>query len=250
MDPPRAAEAPPPTSLPPLPARFLLGMRVDVTSYDDAAERVATWVDRGESRTVCAASVNNVMQAHDDREFLQAMNDADLVVADGRPLVWGLRGLGAATATQVRGTDLMRALLATASSHRIPVAFFGGAPEVLDRLLGRVETDWPDLRVAYSFSPPFDPPTPDEDARAVRELNASGAGIVFVALGCPKQEFWLASHRGRVRDVMVGVGAAFDFLAGTKRQAPRFLQRIGLEWLFRLVSEPRRLWRRYVRHNP
>jgi N-acetylglucosaminyldiphosphoundecaprenol N-acetyl-beta-D-mannosaminyltransferase len=224
-------------------------MRVDATSYEDATQRIATWAEAGESRYVCIATVNNVMEAHDDASFVRVMNDSDLTTPDGMPLVWGLRALGL-SATRVYGPDLTPRLLEAAAARRIPVGFFGGAPDVLAELVDRALARFPGLDVAYAWSPPFRELTADEELRIIEEINDSGTRILLVGLGCPKQERWMHRRRGSVRTVMVGVGAAFDFIAGRKRQAPRLLQRIGLEWLFRLVTEPRRLWRRYLRHNP
>jgi N-acetylglucosaminyldiphosphoundecaprenol N-acetyl-beta-D-mannosaminyltransferase len=233
-----------------LPSRFILGMRVDGTSYSDAAHRIASWAKDGDSRYVCVATVNNVMEAHDDERFLEVMNEADLVTPDGMPLVWGLRRLGIPNATRVYGPDLVPVVLDIAETDRIPVGFYGGAPDVLNALLAAVARRWPRLHIAYASSPPFTKLSAGEDQSMTEAIAGSGARIVFVGLGCPKQERWMASHRGRLPAVMVGVGAAFDFLAGKKRQAPRALQRAGLEWAFRLVMEPRRLWKRYLRHNP
>jgi N-acetylglucosaminyldiphosphoundecaprenol N-acetyl-beta-D-mannosaminyltransferase len=236
--------------IPSPPSRFILGMRVDATTYPDAARRVVGWAKSGESRYVCVATVNNVMEAHDDGRFLRAMNEADLVTPDGMPLVWGLRRLGIPKATRVYGPDLTPVVLDMAESEGIPVGFYGASPDVLRALLAAVARRWPDLHVAHASSPPFRDLSAEEDEEITLSIVASGARILFVGLGCPKQEQWMASHRGRLPAVMVGVGAAFDFLAGTKRQAPRILQRAGLEWAFRLATEPRRLWKRYLRNNP
>jgi N-acetylglucosaminyldiphosphoundecaprenol N-acetyl-beta-D-mannosaminyltransferase len=229
---------------------FVLGARVDATSYRDATDRILAWARSSASRYVCVASVNNVMLARRDPEFLRITNDADLVTPDGMPLVWALRWLGVPTATRVRGTDLVLSVLRAAAEAEVPVGLYGGDPEVLSALVERLRRRWPRLDVAYVHSPPFRPATAEEDDRVVRDIAASGARILFVALGCPKQERWMAAHRGRVPAVMVGVGAAFDFISGRKRQAPAAMQRAGLEWLFRLLSEPRRLWRRYLGQNP
>ena len=231
-------------------SRHILGMRVDATSYRSAVERVVGWARLAQSRYVCVATVNNVMEAYDSPAFRTVMNSADLVTADGMPLVWGLRLLGERDATRVYGPDLMPHVLAAAERARVPVGFYGGSPTVLERLLANLRQRYPALRIAYAWSPPFRRLTSEEDARVVREIGDSGARIVFVGISTPKQERWMSQHRGCVRAVMVGVGAAFDFLAGVKPQAPRWMQRSGLEWLFRLASEPRRLWRRYLRHNP
>jgi N-acetylglucosaminyldiphosphoundecaprenol N-acetyl-beta-D-mannosaminyltransferase len=233
-----------------LPSRSLLGMRVDATSYDDAAERTIAWASEGASRAIAVATVNNVMEAHDDPAFRDVMNRADLVTPDGMPLVWGLRMLGIPSATRVYGPELTPVVLREAERAQLAVGFYGGSPEVVDRLVAAVRARYPSLEVAYAVSPPFREPTQEEDRRTVEAVNASGCRILFVGLGCPKQERWMMAHRDRIDAVMLGVGAAFDFLAGTKKQAPAVLQRWGLEWAFRLATEPRRLWRRYLRHNP
>jgi N-acetylglucosaminyldiphosphoundecaprenol N-acetyl-beta-D-mannosaminyltransferase len=231
-------------------ATLVLGTRVDATTYADASRRILEWARSTESRYVCVASVNNVMVAREDPTFLGTMNDADLVTPDGMPLVWALRWLGIPTATRVRGTDLMIAVLGRAAEAGIPVGVYGGNPRTLERLIDRLRTAWPALDLAYVHSPPFRPLTPEEEERTVSDIGASGARILFVGLGCPKQEEWMARHRGQVPAVMIGVGAAFAFLSGEKKQAPGAMQQAGLEWLFRLVTEPRRLWRRYLRQNP
>jgi N-acetylglucosaminyldiphosphoundecaprenol N-acetyl-beta-D-mannosaminyltransferase len=230
--------------------RAILGMRVDALTYAEAIDRVVRWAQAGEARTVGVATVNNVMEAHDHPPFLDVMNGCDLVTPDGTPLVWGLRLLGIPDATRVYGPELTPRLLARAAEAGIPVGFYGGSPEVIDALRAVAADRWPHLKIAYAYSPPFRTLDDREDEEIVRGIVASGARILFVGLGCPKQERWMDEHRGRLPLVQLGVGAAFDFLAGTKRQAPAILQRAGLEWLFRLATEPRRLWKRYLRHNP
>jgi N-acetylglucosaminyldiphosphoundecaprenol N-acetyl-beta-D-mannosaminyltransferase len=225
-------------------------MRVDRTSYPDAAERVLEWARDGQSRYVCVATVNNVMEAYDSSEFRRIMNQADLVTPDGMPLVWGLRLLGARDATRVYGPLLTPALLGAAAREGVPVGFYGGSASVLGKLLTVVKRRFPGLEVAYALAPPFRPLSEPEDERIVREIRDSEARILFVGLSTPKQERWMAAHRGSIPAVMLGVGAAFDFLAGVKPQAPEWMQNSGLEWLFRLATEPRRLFWRYLKHNP
>jgi N-acetylglucosaminyldiphosphoundecaprenol N-acetyl-beta-D-mannosaminyltransferase len=233
-----------------LPYRSLLGMRVDATSYRDASERIVAWAAADSSKAVAVATVNNVMEGHDDPSFREVMNRADLVTPDGMPLVWGLRMLGVPSATRVYGPELTPVVLRAAERAALPVGFYGSSPQVLERLVRAVRERFSELDVVYAVSPPFGEPTPEEDRRTTDEIAASGCRILFVGLGCPKQERWIVEHRERVDAVMLGVGAAFDFLAGTKKQAPAVMQRWGLEWVFRLATEPRRLWRRYLRHNP
>ena len=231
-------------------SRYVIGMRVDATSYADAVDRIMEWASRGESRAVFACSVNNVMECHDDPELLQAHNVSDLNTPDGVPLVWSLRRLGVPEASRVYGPNLTLHVCAAAAAAGVPIGFYGGSPDVLAAAETALLAANPGLDIAYRYSPPFRELSPEEETKIVDEVIDSGARIVFVGLGCPKQEWWIARHRGRIPAVMLGVGAAFDFVAGAKKQAPRFMQDRGLEWLFRLATEPRRLWRRYLRHNP
>jgi N-acetylglucosaminyldiphosphoundecaprenol N-acetyl-beta-D-mannosaminyltransferase len=230
--------------------RFVLGTRVDATSYADAAARIVHWAQAGESRCVCACNVHVVMEAHDVEDFQQAVNAADLVTPDGMPLVWVLRRLGLKDQTRVYGPDLTLSVCRAAAEAGIPVGLYGGTPEALDTLQKSYHDRFPQLQIAYAYAPPFRPLTRDEDEAVVQAINASGTRILLVGLGCPKQEQWVAGHRDRVQAVMLAVGAAFDFHSGRVKQAPRWMQRCGLEWLFRLLMDPRRLWRRYFKHNP
>ena len=233
-----------------LDSRLILGTRTDSTSYSDAATRVLEWAKTTESRYVCVSNVHVTMESYDSAEYRAIVNGADLVTPDGMPLVWALRLFGVTGATRVYGPTLTVHLLQHAATTGVAVGFYGASPEVLTRMLEACRRRFPGLRVAYAHAPPFRQLTAAEDAAVVGEINGTGARILFVGLGCPKQERWMASHKGRVNAVMLGVGAAFDFLAGVKPQAPAVLQRLGLEWLFRLATEPRRLWRRYAYHNP
>ncbi|RMH09324.1 MAG: glycosyltransferase [Nitrospirae bacterium] len=230
--------------------RYILGMRVDATSYEDATRQILSWAKGRESRYVCAANVHMTMESFDSAEFRRVVNGADLVTPDGVPLVWTLRLLGVQGQTRVYGPDLTVHVVQAAANAGVPVGFFGGTPEALRGIVQNLETRFPAMQVAYAFSPPFRPLTPEEDDEIVAQINTSGARILFVGLGCPKQERWMAEHLGRIQAVMLGVGAAFDFHAGTIRQAPSWMQRSGLEWLFRLIVEPKRLWRRYLVNNP
>jgi len=208
------------------------------------------WAQKPESRYVCVANVHVVMEAYDSPDFREVINSADLVTPDGMPLVWTLRALGVRDQTRVYGPELTLWLLEAAAQEEIPVGFYGSSPGTIQRLVDVLKKRFPSLNIAYSFSPPYRPHTAEEDEAVVREINASGVRILLVGLGCPKQERWMAEHKGRVQAVMLGVGAAFDFIAGVKKQAPHWMQGHGLEWLYRLSQEPGRLWRRYLYTNP
>jgi len=228
----------------------VIGRRVDSVNYMSANDQIIQWARSDDSRCVCIANVHVLMEAYDSREFRKAVNDADLVTPDGVPLVWMMRAKGAHKQERVYGPTLMSHVLESAARESIPVGFYGSKPEVVKQLVKKLQVRYKFLNVTFSYSPPFRTMSPEEDTGMVEQINQSGARILFVGLGCPKQELWMAEHRGRVNAVMLGVGAAFDFHAGLKPQAPAWLQRIGLEWLFRLLIEPRRLWKRYLYHNP
>jgi N-acetylglucosaminyldiphosphoundecaprenol N-acetyl-beta-D-mannosaminyltransferase len=239
-----------PSSNPAGESRYVLQMRIDATSYDAACGKVLDWARAGESRSVFCANVHMVMQGFDHAEFRQQVNRADLVTSDGVPLVWALRGLGVAGATRVYGPALTELLLARASAEDLCVGFLGGSPETLERLLETVRRRHPGLRVGFAESPPFRPLSPHEDAQTLERIRLKGVRILFVGLGCPKQEVWISTHQSSLGCVALAVGAAFDFLSGGKPQAPAWMQTAALEWLFRLMVEPGRLWRRYFSTNP
>lgn len=228
----------------------VVGLRIDAVSVRDVVDQVAAWVHSRESRTVCCANVHVTMMARNSNRYRAALQSMDIVTPDGMPLVWALRRFGFPHQQRAYGPDVMLSLCQHAASNGVPVLLYGSTQRVVERLRERLVDRYPGLRVADAISPPFRDLTSNEDERMVGRINASGAAIVFVGLGAPKQELWMASHRDRVMSVMVGVGAAFDFHAGLVAQAPPWMQRHGLEWVYRLSREPRRLWRRYLLLNP
>lgn len=233
-----------------LDCRYVLGMRVDATSYGDTARRVVGWAREGRSAYVCVANVHMTMETLDSADFRQVVNDADLTTPDGRPLVWALKALGVRSASQVRGADVVLRVAGRATREEVPVGLYGGTRESLEEFARVLETHFPKIQVVCRVAPPFRELTPQEDEEFTRQISASGARVLFVGIGCPRQEKWMAAHRGSIPAVMIGVGAAFDFHTGRIRQAPRWMQSAGLEWVFRLMMDPGRLWRRYAKHNP
>lgn len=228
----------------------ILKTNIDPTSYTSTVSQIVTWASCAESRYVCCANVHMVMEAHDSPAFGQVVNSADLVTPDGVPLVWLMRMRGIPKQERVYGPTLMLKVLEAAEANAIPVGFVGGRVEVLARLVQRMKELFPNLKIACSISPPFSAISKEEDEKIVDLVRASGARILFLGLGCPKQEQWMYNHRDRIQAVMIGVGAAFDFHAGTLKQAPIWMQKAGLEWFFRFIHEPARLWKRYLYHNP
>ncbi len=239
-----------PANTPNAPRRRVVSLDLTPLSISEAADQVMAWALAGEHRSVCEANVHMVMEAHDDPAFAQVVNGADLVLPDGMPIVWGLRLLGERGATRTCGPDLTLELCRRAAENGLPVGFYGSTATVLGALAERLSIQFPGLQIAYAFSPPFRPLDEAERAAIRETIHASGPRILFVGLGCPKQEQWMAQQRKHLPAVLLGVGAAFDFYANTVPRAPRWMQRAGLEWFFRLLSEPRRLWRRNIQHNP
>ena len=228
----------------------ILGVPVTAQNYGIVTDQCIGWAREGESRTVVFANVHVLMEAHDDPRFHAELRAMDLVNPDGMPLVWALHALGTSAATRVYGPHAMQHILRAAEAAGVPVGFYGGSQTTLVTLVARMHQTYPRLRIDFMLSPPFRPLTQKEDADLVHQIVQSGVRILFVGLGCPKQERWMSAHKDAVPAVLLGVGAAFDFLAGTKPQAPAWMMRSGTEWLFRLCSEPRRLLGRYARHNP
>jgi N-acetylglucosaminyldiphosphoundecaprenol N-acetyl-beta-D-mannosaminyltransferase len=200
---------------------------------------------------VCVTGVHGVMESQRDETLRRIHNEAGLVTPDGMPMVWWARAHGHAHVRQVCGPDLMLAFCDRSLTAGYRHFFYGGGVGVADLLAQRLMKRFPGLVVAGTYTPPFRPLTAEEDADVTARINGSGADIVWVGLSTPKQEHWMADHRGLLdAPVLIGVGAAFDFHAGLKRRAPRWMRPLGLEWLFRLSTEPRRLWKRYLKNNP
>lgn len=222
----------------------------DVLDHRSAVESVVRLVEAGKGGYVCFSTVHMIMESHDSPDFAAKVNAADLIVPDGMPVVWMQKLQGRTTAERVRANDLMMLLCRRAEHQGLTVGFYGGKQEVIDAIRDRAEKDFPRLKVVYAYSPPFRPLTPEEDRKITAEINAAAPDLLFMGLGCPKQENWMAAHRDSVRSVMLGVGASFDFFAGNVKESPAWLGGLGFEWLFRLTQEPARLWRRYLILNP
>lgn len=223
----------------------ILGVRINAVNLDRTLDVVEGWISKGKRNYVCARDVHGVVRSQRDDLLRRIHNKAGLVIPDGMPLVWLARVAGFGKVGRVRGSDLMLALCERSVSAGYRHFFYGGGPGIPERLASNLQQRFPGLKVAGMYSPPFRPLTSAEEDTTLSAINATRADIVWVGLGTPKQEKWMASHVHRLNVVLIGVGAAFDFHAGTKKQAPGWVQHSGFEWLFRLLTEPRRLWRRY-----
>ena len=224
----------------------ILGVKVSATRMDETVRIIEDWITR-EAQYVCVSGMHGVMECQRDERLRGIHNAAGLVTPDGMSLVWLCKLKGHQRVERVYGPDLMLALCERSPERGYRHFFYGSSPAVLEALAARLLARWPSLQVVGTYAPPFRSLSPQEDAQSVGQIIESRPDVVWVGLGTPKQERWMAEHVDRLgAPVLIGVGAAFDFNAGMKRQAPRWMQRNGLEWLFRLLSEPRRLWRRYL----
>lgn len=230
--------------------RYIIGMRINVTTYDKAANQIVKWAREKKSLYVCAANVHMVMEAWDNSGFRKVVNNSALVTPDGMPLVWSLKALGVEKAERVYGPTLTLHVCEAAAKANIPIGLYGGTEESLEAFTQFLKHKFLNINIACRISPPFRPLNQAEDEEYTQTIISSGARILFVGIGCPKQEYWMADHQKKIPAIMLGVGAAFDFHSGRVKQAPICLQSAGLEWAFRFAMEPRRLWKRYVYNNP
>lgn len=227
----------------------VLTVPIDVIDWRRAVGNLVLWGGSRKSAIVCICNVHMTVTAGQDDELARVLDLAEMVTPDGAPVAWALRQMGAVDQERINGPDLMWRYLAEAERLGQIVFFYGGMEETLQALKKSMLGAFPNLKIGGMVSPPFRTLTTEEDQGYVDQINAAGTAVLFVGLGCPKQEKWMQAHRGRVSAVMVGVGAAFDYHAGTIKRAPMWMQRYGLEWFHRLCSEPRRLWKRYLVTN-
>ena len=229
----------------------VLGVQISAVDLKQAENIISEWISRGVKHYVCVTTVHGVMECQRDPRLREIYNTSGISAADGMPLVWILRSRGQANQTRVYGPELRLAICRNSIERGYRHFIYGGAPGVADSLAQALAASLDGIKIVGTHSPPFRELTEAEDREVVKEVNSAQPDIVWVGLGTPKQERWMADHIEHLNaSALIGVGAAFDFLSGTKAQAPRWMQRHGLEWAFRLVSEPRRLWKRYLIYNP
>ena len=232
-----------------LPKREMVGAGITLGSFDEHLRTIAALGAARRSSYVCCVNAHMAVEAARDPAFSSVVNGADLATADGMPLLRCLQWFGGERQERVAGNDLLPSLLDRAAAHGLSVYFYGGREEVLHRICERVTRELPELRIAGTHAPPFCPLSEEELRADADRINASGAHIVMVSLGCPKQERWMAAMRPAVNAVMLGLGGAFLLYAGVDARAPKWMRDLSLEWLYRLALEPGRLWRRYLVTN-
>lgn len=227
----------------------LLSLNISTAPYPEFIRSITQKAAAGESDYACVANVHMLVEAYKNSSFAQLVNGAGIVTPDGKPIVWALRFLHGIRQDRVDGMGLLPNLIGSAEEAGVPVFFYGGNQSTLDKTAAHLQKTHPRLQIAGLHSPPFRQLTNKEEALVIEKINGSGAKLVFVVLGCPKQETWMASMKGRVNAFMVGVGGSLPVLIGEQKRAPRWMQTGGLEWLFRLAQEPKRLFKRYAVTN-
>ena len=227
----------------------LISFGVSTGPYEEFVDQI---INLGLSRTsayICVANVHMVVEAWLNREFANIVNGAEIVTPDGMPLVKALKLLYSVSQERVAGMDLMPDILAFSEKSNCSIYLYGSTEEVLGRIASRIAIEYPSLKLVGMYSPPFHPLTEEEDKAVIEAINRSGANIVLVSLGCPKQEIWMAGHKGKINAVMVGIGGAFPVFSGLQKRAPKWMRDHSLEWFYRLLQEPRRLLTRYLFTN-
>ncbi len=227
----------------------LFGLKISLGTFQQFEETIFSLVAEKRPAVVCVANVHMFMEGQDNKTLAACMNSAELVTPDGKPLCWALRLISGIRQERVAGMDLLPSLLSAAAQNHTGVFFYGGTPEMLQRTENYIKQNMPGLVISGMYSPPFRPLSPEEEEGIAQQITASRAGIVFVVLGCPKQELWMFRMRDRIPAVMIGVGGALPVLTGMQKRAPQWMQHSGLEWFYRLMQEPRRLFKRYFYTN-
>lgn len=222
---------------------------VSTAAYQEYLQNILTLAEAKKSSYVCFANVHMLMDAYKQPDFNQVINNADIVTPDGRPLSILMNYQYNLHQERACGMDMLPDLLKAAGEKGLSVFFYGSTQKVLDTIIKKAQIDFPQLKIAGAYSPPFRPLTPEEDKSVINMINSSEANLVFVSLGCPKQEKWMNAHKGKVEACMLGVGQAFLTYAGLEKRLPLWARNLSLEWLYRLCLEPKRLWKRYLIGN-
>ena len=233
-----------------VPTQAVTGFPISTLSFDGQVNTIIRWAIARRSRVVCVSNVHMLMEGHWNKAFAKVLMTADMLTPDGMPLVWMTSLMKGKPQDRVAGMELMLGLCEQAQEKGVSLFLFGSTADMLSEIRQRLAEDYPKLRVAGMLSPPFRPLSEAENEQVVAKINRSGAGLVLVSLGCPKQEQWMSGNSDRIRAVMVGLGGAFPVYAGNKKWAPSWMRRHGLEWCYRLKQDPRRLWKRYASTIP
>ena len=227
----------------------ILGVNIAVTSMEGTIRKITDNLKDWKGQYICVSNVHTTVMAHENPEYMKVQNEAVMALPDGSPLSSYSRENGKTTAKRVTGPDLMRELLIRSGENGFSHFFYGSTEDTLNKLREKIEERYPGAKIAGMISPPFRELTPEEDEAYVKQINDAAPDFLWVGLGAPKQEIWMAAHRGRINALMLGVGAAFDFESGNIKRAPKWMQNMKLEWLYRMMQDPKRLFKRYFVTN-
>lgn len=227
----------------------ILKTNINVTNMSDTIKYIGEHLDDLRGKYICVSNVHTTVMSYENEEYRKIQNSAAMALPDGAPLSSYSRRKGYKQAQRVTGPDLMLELFAISKEKGYRHYFYGATEETLQSMKGVLERDYPGIQIAGMYAPPFRALTPQEDAQVVAKINESRPDFIWIGLGAPKQEEWMYQHMGQLQGVLIGVGAGFDYLAGYIKRAPRWMQRMSLEWLYRLLQDPKRLWRRYFTSN-
>lgn len=227
----------------------ILKTNINVTNMSDTIKYIGEHLDDLRGKYICVSNVHTTVMSYENEEYRKIQNSAAMALPDGAPLSSYSRRKGYKQAQRVTGPDLMLELFAISKEKGYRHYFYGATEETLQSMKEVLERDYPGIQIAGMYAPPFRALTPQEDAQIVAKINESRPDFIWIGLGAPKQEEWMYQHMGQLQGVLIGVGAGFDYLAGYIKRAPRWMQRMSLEWLYRLLQDPKRLWRRYFTSN-
>lgn len=227
----------------------ILKTNINVTNMSDTIKYIGEHLDDLRGKYICVSNVHTTVMSYENEEYRKIQNSAAMALPDGAPLSSYSRRKGYKQAQRVTGPDLMLELFAISKEKGYRHYFYGATEETLQSMREVLERDYPGIEIAGMYAPPFRALTPQEDAQIVAKINESRPDFIWIGLGAPKQEEWMYQHMGQLQGVLIGVGAGFDYLAGYIKRAPRWMQRMSLEWLYRLLQDPKRLWRRYFTSN-
>jgi len=229
--------------------RKIIKSQISIGTFDEFVESLIELSKKKESSYVCVCNAHMLIEASYSENFSNTVNEADIVTPDGKPVAKSIKWLYGIEQPRVAGMDLIETLLMEISREGLKVFLYGSTSDVLEKMVNKACKQFPELNIVGTLSPPFRQLSSEEDQSNIDTINECNPDFVFVALGCPKQEKWMAEHKDKVKSCMVGLGGAFPVYAGIVSRSPIWMQKYGLEWFYRLVKEPKRLWRRYLYTN-
>lgn len=229
---------------------YILNSKVSALTFDETVKMIEDIIHLNTRSYVCIANTHSLVTATNNIKFFDALNNADIVTPDGMPLVWALKRVGFKHQNRVDGPKLMEKLCEISATNQYKIFLYGSTEETLNQLENELLARYSKIKIVGKISPPFGEITKQKNEEMIRKINSTNPDLVFVGLGCPKQEIWMAENSNQINSILLGVGAAFDFIAGNQKRPHYIIQNMGLEWLYRLVSEPKRLWKRYLYNNP